>query len=514
MRKFLIVFCGGLIFYYGVYVSMKNHSNSDLITMGVRADWGPLTPPEQSTYIAEIILGNVFETLVDFDLEGNLRPKLAISWKVSPDLKTYEFILDTSVKFSNGENLSAQVYKKSLEHSLQMLSASSNPSSLDVLYKLEGFENFSRDHVLSGITTPAEDTLIFKFKTPFRQALSYLSGIRYAVYQVDSLGKYYGTGPYVLHHEEKNEVSLKVNPYSTYSPHIKNARIIGISGPQYTWGQAICEQQFDIVIALYPDKFDGCNSSQQYALKMESGAFNMNTAIEINGLKGRFFSNQRMRRAIQYLILKHAGPILQKVYDAERVILDPQMLLPLQPGRLSDEEAQNLVNQGEEWVPELIKASHKHPIQFWVVDKKDQLFKDALSQEGVVFHKGAHLTNFSDNLERYYKSYDFDLIGGGAGVGGYDPDDLYHYLGKNGSITSPAVGREKVWETLEEGRSVHEQNQLKKIYEEFSQAVLLEVPIIHLAHSRIGFFYNIKKIKMDQDTVNYYRFGFLHFSTM
>ena len=58
--------------------------------------------------IAEIVLYNVFETLTKIGADGNVKPLLAESWEISPDLKTVTFKLRKDVKVQNGEPFTAQ----------------------------------------------------------------------------------------------------------------------------------------------------------------------------------------------------------------------------------------------------------------------------------------------------------------------------------------------------------------------------------------------------------------------
>ena len=65
--------------------------------------------------IAEIVLYNVFETLTKIGADGNVKPLLAESWEISPDLKTVTFKLRKDVKFQNGEPFNAQTVKYAFE---------------------------------------------------------------------------------------------------------------------------------------------------------------------------------------------------------------------------------------------------------------------------------------------------------------------------------------------------------------------------------------------------------------
>ena len=65
--------------------------------------------------IAEIVQYNVFETLTKINSDGTVSPLLAEKWEVSPDLKTYTFMLRKGVKFQNGEPFNANAVRFSFE---------------------------------------------------------------------------------------------------------------------------------------------------------------------------------------------------------------------------------------------------------------------------------------------------------------------------------------------------------------------------------------------------------------
>ena len=65
--------------------------------------------------IPQVLLTNVYETLVKLDQSGKIVPSLAEKWTVSPDGKTYTFALHSGVKFSNGAAFTADDAKFSLD---------------------------------------------------------------------------------------------------------------------------------------------------------------------------------------------------------------------------------------------------------------------------------------------------------------------------------------------------------------------------------------------------------------
>ena len=57
--------------------------------------------------IPQVLLTNVYETLVKQDENGKIVPGLAAAWTVSDDRKTYTFDLTPNAKFSNGDPFTA-----------------------------------------------------------------------------------------------------------------------------------------------------------------------------------------------------------------------------------------------------------------------------------------------------------------------------------------------------------------------------------------------------------------------
>lgn len=84
------------------------------ITVGVTSFADTLEPTEQ--YFSWVITRyGVGENLVRFDENGELQPLLAEGWNVSEDGLTWTFKIREGVKFSNGNPLTAEAVKSSLE---------------------------------------------------------------------------------------------------------------------------------------------------------------------------------------------------------------------------------------------------------------------------------------------------------------------------------------------------------------------------------------------------------------
>ncbi len=504
MKTRNIVLISSIVFACISFLIVKEHfmnlkkKKSQSVTLAIPAAWGSLNPPELTTYSASEIVWNVFEPLVAYDLHGNLVPKVALSWKVSDDLRVYTFILDTKRKFSDGTHLTASIVKQAFEHSLKVVPESYNQTTVDLMYRLEGFEEFSKIKTLSGIVVQGEDTVIMKFKTPLRQTLQFLTGIRFGIYIIDHNGKYLGTGSYSIEKATDNEVILMVNPFAEEKSSFSQVRIIGLE--TYELNSALNQQKADIFWTVDPEFLDNLKETVGYITY--SGSIAGHSVIAINGTEGKIFSNKKLRQALQYLIIKEYMPQLTRYFDSSRFILDPQYLSSLQIGRLSQDKVDTLINQGKEWVTDLIRASQSQPIHFPLKGTKDKVLVEMLKKKGVRIETSDAFLTTKELLNLVYKTHNYDLVSWRTGFGSSDPDGLYHTLGKYGAISTPPMGRYKVWQVLEEGRTLVDLEQMNQVYIQLSQAILEEVPTIHLGYCRPFVFYNTQKVKITNQSLN------------
>ena len=91
-------------------------SRKDAVVLAMTLEPPGLDPTAgAASAIAEIVQYNVFETLTKINSDGTVSPLLAEKWEVSPDLKTYTFVLRKGVKFQNGEPFNANAVRFSFE---------------------------------------------------------------------------------------------------------------------------------------------------------------------------------------------------------------------------------------------------------------------------------------------------------------------------------------------------------------------------------------------------------------
>jgi ABC-type transport system substrate-binding protein len=71
--------------------------------------------PATHTSGAPFLARTIFDSLVYVDLNSNIKPGLAKSWKIAPDWKYIDFFLRDDVTFHNGDKFTAEDVKFSME---------------------------------------------------------------------------------------------------------------------------------------------------------------------------------------------------------------------------------------------------------------------------------------------------------------------------------------------------------------------------------------------------------------
>lgn len=121
-KKFCCIILIGLFFLSGCRLEKEKDTSAEKlreITIGVTSFADSLEPTDQ--YFGWVVSRyGIGETLVRFDQQGVLQPWLAEEWFVSEDQLTWTFVIREGVKFSNGNTMSAESVKQSLERSFAM----------------------------------------------------------------------------------------------------------------------------------------------------------------------------------------------------------------------------------------------------------------------------------------------------------------------------------------------------------------------------------------------------------
>jgi peptide/nickel transport system substrate-binding protein len=137
------------------------------------------------TAIPQVLLDNVYETLVSQDDNGEIVPALATDWEVSDDGTTYTFTLRKDVTFSNGDEFDADSVKFSIDQVKSEAWTVPLASGMDVV---DSVEVLAPDEVKVVLSSPSNGWL-FRMTTRIGAMFS-PNGIG------DLANEPIGTGPY------------------------------------------------------------------------------------------------------------------------------------------------------------------------------------------------------------------------------------------------------------------------------------------------------------------------------
>ncbi len=112
-----------------------------------------LDPHKTSAYYSYQTLQQVLETLVDFDDDQNLVPRLAESWSVSDDGLVWTFNLRDDVKFSNGRDFTAADVKYTYDRMLDPETASGNAWRLGAVQSIDVVDDYTVTFTLGSPNT-------------------------------------------------------------------------------------------------------------------------------------------------------------------------------------------------------------------------------------------------------------------------------------------------------------------------------------------------------------------------
>ena len=167
-------------------------------TYGDVKDWDPAI----AFSLEVLVLANIYEPLVYYDdrnseADSLLRPGLAESWSVSDDGLVWRFNLRPDVVFHDGEPLTAQAAKQSLERTIEM--------------EMGGFYIWEAVREIRAL-----DTLTLEIETSYPAPIDLIASSQYAAYIYSpaaaergtdwfNQGNAAGTGPYRLRQWDRNQ---------------------------------------------------------------------------------------------------------------------------------------------------------------------------------------------------------------------------------------------------------------------------------------------------------------------
>jgi glutathione transport system substrate-binding protein len=475
------------------------HAEGNTLVIGQPTDTDSVDPHKATAVVAVERLFNLYDTLVnvDFDLT-TITPGLAESWHVSPDGKTYTFVLKRGVKFHSGKPLTAQDVKFTLDRWRDPATAS--PTRLRVAEIEEVTAPDDRTVVIH--TSTRSNYLLFNLASGFASILNPEAirkhGPSYGTLAVD------GTGPFkfkewLLH----DRFVVERNPDYTWGPPMfrnrgpaKVERVIWRTVPEGTTPLFAG----DIDVSRWMPLFELPRLRKDSRLKVID--FKVGHVVYLGfNLQKDPVQDIRVRRAVNHAIRKEE--ILDKVFHGfGSVALGP--LAPIVPGYWKDvvkiaydydpARARALLDEAR-WKPGAdgirVKDGKRLRLPVHAINGygypdvlaliKAQLKDVGIDLEPVLFEEAA--------IWGRLKAGEHTVVA--MGMPHSNPDEIlgYYFQSKNRpapnrfNFVDPQVDRR-----LDEGRTVADTKRWQEIYAEVQRRVVesaVWVPLFHLDRAMV-----------------------------
>jgi peptide/nickel transport system substrate-binding protein len=243
--------------------------------------------------IPQVLLTNIYETLVKQDQDGKIVPGLAESWTVSDDGKTYTFKLRDGVKFTNGADFTADDAVFSIEQ-VKTKWKPAVKAAMDVVDKAEAV---SPTELKVTLKNPSNSWL-FKMTTRVGAMFS-KTGV------ADLATKPIGTGPYTFTSWTRgdNIVLTRNENYWGSKPNVKTVTFRYFQDPT-AMNNALLTGGIQVISTVQtPDTLSQFDDTSKY--KVVKGDTNGEVMMTINNT-AKPLDDIKVRQAINYALDKKA----------------------------------------------------------------------------------------------------------------------------------------------------------------------------------------------------------------
>jgi len=243
--------------------------------------------------IPQALLYNVYEGLVKLDADGHVVPLLAKSWTISPDRRTYDFQLQSNVRFSNGAPFTAEDVKFSLMR-VKTNWTISIKAAMDVV---DHVDVVAPDHARVVLSKPSNGWLF--------SLTSRLGAMFSPTGVADLANKPIGTGPYeVASRRRGDSIVLKANPaYWGRKPAYTTVVLKYIKDPT-ALNNALLSNGIDVISAITaPDSLPQFQGDDRFTVVQ--GTSNSEVTLAMNNARPPL-NDVRVRQALTYAIDRKA----------------------------------------------------------------------------------------------------------------------------------------------------------------------------------------------------------------
>lgn len=486
-------------------------NNTDTVTLAWPRDIGEMSP---HTYNPSQLFAQsmIYEPLVMYGKDGELKPSLAESWDVSEDGKEYVFHLRKDVKFSDGSDFTADIVKRNFD-------------SIQKNMDLNGWLGF-----LSKIDqTEVVDTHTFKLTLtepyyPTIQELAVVRPVRFlgeAGFPEDGdtsegVKKPIGTGPWILkeHKTDQYAVFKRNENYWGDVPSVKEIKVKVIPDAE-TRVLSFEKGDLDLLYGEGVISIDALNqlkASGSYKTSLSDPVATRQLVMNTNKEQ---LSDERVRQALHYGFDKEA--MVEGVTSGLEEKADYILPTNLPYTAESDaakitydvKKAEQLLDEAGWKLPkgETIRQKDGKPLKMELMYDSAESIQKAMaetlqsewSQIGVQLDiVGVELTT---QVERF-KANDFDLNFFSNYGAPYDPHTFVNIVATDGFGFNEAISsypnKQELLENIEKVAKTTDENERQQLYTEILGSLQEQGAIVPISY--------IKKIAVYQDDISDFTF--------
>ncbi|GAA3667457.1 ABC transporter substrate-binding protein [Microbacterium marinilacus] len=453
----------------------------DVLLYGLDSDVPNLVTPQNQGSASMILNAALHRGLVQYDAEGQIVPALAESWD-DEGSQSFTFHLRDDLTFHDGSELTSEDVKATLEY----IADQDNSAKL-----------YAAASGISSIETPDDTTVEVELAAPDAAFLSFLADVSGAILPSESLGQdeptYVGAGPFQYVSYEQGS-SFVVEAFDGFYG-ADDVQLDGIEfqimADQTARDNALLSGSVDAVSFVGWNSYDQVEQNDSLVLDRTEGPF---MYLVFNTTEDSPFSDPLVRQAVAYAVDRQG--VIDSALAGQG---EPLNGMPIpENSDYYDEQYADYYEQDLDKARELL-AEAGYP---------DGFTARMLSSSQYDFHENtavsvqADLSEIGIELEMNLPDWptrlelgaagDYDIAVYGTSGLTNDPAFLSEILTPSGSQNaSYGYDDPKVAELLAAGRAATDTAERQAVYDELSEYVLEQAPIVTLAWRAQAFGYSV-----------------------
>jgi len=296
----------------------ESPSKARELVIGATASPDALDPSTNTAAaIPQVLLYNVYETLIKIDNQGQMRPLLATEWSVSTDRLIYTFTLQPKARFASGAPVNAQAVVSSIQR------IQNDPSVLPVLK--------NQMSVVASSTAINDTTVQVVLTRPSNNWLYSMTQTAGIIYDPTAMGNLAsqpaGSGPFKVKQWRKGEslTLIRNDNYWGTPTKFDSATFRYFSDPNAE-NAALLSGDLDLITNLEsPQSLPQFSDTSRF--QVLQGTTNGEVVLGFNDAREPF-TDVRVRQAINYAIDRAA--LLQTVWGGKGLLIG-SMVPPTDP---------------------------------------------------------------------------------------------------------------------------------------------------------------------------------------